>query len=363
MDQVPPAIPEDYVPIETDLQLLARDVHTEGTGQVEMGPSPLWPDGQIADQQPLYEPPLQPSDPGLGDTHDNLPEGPLGHPQDYAQEAYQNEVYQQAAYHSAEHVAGVVNDIPAFEHLTPPHAGQDLHNDQRGIRDLGYPPDPEHLQHVQQMQHQQPATPYWDIGNAVYSQDERLYQAPQDPQHPLYANPHQEALRARIQRATRNDRRKNGHHHQIQVVVPEQRADRDDSVRRMSESMQMMMMNQMMGQQLAAQQMQMAQMNSVLGMSVDPRNKKRAPVRRPSVKIKTKQGKPRPARQLPPVIAVPPAAPPPVSSLGTAAMENWQEATIVLCIAIVGVIYLIVSRTSKEQDKKDDSVARHLVPQ
>jgi preprotein translocase subunit YajC len=44
-------------------------------------------------------------------------------------------------------------------------------------------------------------------------------------------------------------------------------------------------------------------------------------------------------------------------------MENWQEATIVLCIAIVGVIYLIVSRTSKEQDKKDDSVARHLVPQ
>lgn len=43
-------------------------------------------------------------------------------------------------------------------------------------------------------------------------------------------------------------------------------------------------------------------------------------------------------------------------------MENWQEATIILCIAIVGVIYLVVSRSNKEEEKEASAAAKHLVP-
>jgi hypothetical protein len=47
------------------------------------------------------------------------------------------------------------------------------------------------------------------------------------------------------------------------------------------------------------------------------------------------------------VVAPPP--PRPVDGLG---MDNWQEASIILCLAIVALIYLVASRNSAPDPKK-----------
>lgn len=49
-------------------------------------------------------------------------------------------------------------------------------------------------------------------------------------------------------------------------------------------------------------------------------------------------------------------------TIEAAAMENWQEATIILCIAIVGLIYLVSSRSAKNDKEEASLAAKHLVP-
>ena len=44
-------------------------------------------------------------------------------------------------------------------------------------------------------------------------------------------------------------------------------------------------------------------------------------------------------------------------------MDNWQEATIILCLAIVALIYLVASRNSAPAEKekpKDPRAARAM---
>lgn len=153
----------------------------------------------------------------------------------------------------------------------------------------------------------------------------------------------------------------------------------------------MMMINQMMAQQMSAQQMQFAQMNAMLNKdssnnqgssSGDGAKEKRKKKGKPTVNIKSEHGGPtgqgdkgigglmigkqmkRPAKAVP-IIALPPqaAAPaPPANTIEAAAMENWQEASIILCFAIIGVIYLVMNRSTKEEEKEASLAARHLVP-
>ena len=72
----------------------------------------------------------------------------------------------------------------------------------------------------------------------------------------------------------------------------------------------------------------------------------------------------RPLRPAPVVVLPPPAAALtlPVTTIESAAMDNWQEATIILCFAIIGVIYLVMNRSSKEEEKEASLAAKHLVP-
>jgi hypothetical protein len=51
---------------------------------------------------------------------------------------------------------------------------------------------------------------------------------------------------------------------------------------------------------------------------------------------------------------------PQMTPIGDGAFDNWQEATIILCIAIVGVIYLVVSRTAPKEEKKPSPAAKYL---
>jgi hypothetical protein len=66
-----------------------------------------------------------------------------------------------------------------------------------------------------------------------------------------------------------------------------------------------------------------------------------------------------------PVVILPPKDPLPVhvaSTIESAAMDNWQEATVILCFAIIGVMYLVMNRSSKEEEKEASLAAKHLVP-
>jgi hypothetical protein len=49
-----------------------------------------------------------------------------------------------------------------------------------------------------------------------------------------------------------------------------------------------------------------------------------------------------------------PLPPPPVEAI---VADNWQEATIILCLAIVALIYLVASRAGGEGEKKKDASA------
>lgn len=60
----------------------------------------------------------------------------------------------------------------------------------------------------------------------------------------------------------------------------------------------------------------------------------------------------------PPVIA-----PPTAEYVDNMALDNWQEATIILCFAAIGIIYLICSRANGSDDgneKKPDLAKKHL---
>jgi hypothetical protein len=46
-----------------------------------------------------------------------------------------------------------------------------------------------------------------------------------------------------------------------------------------------------------------------------------------------------------------PLPPPPVDALVS---DNWQEATIILCLAVVALIYLVASRAGGEAEKNKD---------
>ncbi|CAD6575878.1 MAG: hypothetical protein TREMPRED_001509 [Tremellales sp. Tagirdzhanova-0007] len=124
---------------------------------------------------------------------------------------------------------------------------------------------------------------------------------------------------------------------QVQVMAPGIPPQHPPSAST-GESMQMLMMNQMMMQQMAAQQMQAAQLAAMApggtgarGCSTNGRN------HLGSVNIQTIG-----------------------SGVDSMAFDNWQEATIILCIAIVGLIYLVSARSSPEDDKKPSLAAKHL---
>ncbi|OCF59970.1 hypothetical protein L486_02643 [Kwoniella mangroviensis CBS 10435] len=155
-----------------------------------------------------------------------------------------------------------------------------------------------------------------------------------------------------------------------------------ESKSQVAESMQMMMMNQMMMQQMQAQQMQVAQMAAInqqnmhmqsqmMQPGVQGNKKKDKPCKQSKGSIniqncaqKVKQ-KPHKNRSkfvltsnlvnhlpLPPIAIQQP-------SIETVALDNWQEATIILCFAAVGLIYLICSRAGGEE-KKEDVASKHM---
>ncbi|WVN87392.1 uncharacterized protein L203_102571 [Cryptococcus depauperatus CBS 7841] len=142
---------------------------------------------------------------------------------------------------------------------------------------------------------------------------------------------------------------------QIQVMHQQQDVS---SSSKMADQMQMMMMNQMMMQQMQSQQMQAAQMaamtqqtmqnmqsgnqniNSNNHIQNNPVLKRRKP--KSSINIQT------PA---PPTV-------PSVESVESLALDNWQEATIILCFAAIGLIYLICSRASGSDETKKPSLAK-----
>ncbi|KAK8845359.1 hypothetical protein IAR55_006072 [Kwoniella newhampshirensis] len=180
---------------------------------------------------------------------------------------------------------------------------------------------------------------------------------------------------------------------QIQVI---RQGQTNEGGSRVADSMQMMMMNSMMMQQMQAQQMQAAQMAALTqqtmqmqlggqnlnqnphldqvqshakrdrkrksGGSVNIRTVRQRPKGRKS-RSPLEQGAPLP---LPQVVNAPPPMviePPPGGTVELLAADNWQEATIILCFAAVGLIYLICSRGGGgEDDKKagNDISKRHL---
>jgi hypothetical protein len=51
----------------------------------------------------------------------------------------------------------------------------------------------------------------------------------------------------------------------------------------------------------------------------------------------------------------------PAPTADSSALDNWQEATIILCVAIVGLIYLVSSRgTGGDKEKKPSLAEKHL---
>ncbi|WWC85602.1 uncharacterized protein L201_000466 [Kwoniella dendrophila CBS 6074] len=174
--------------------------------------------------------------------------------------------------------------------------------------------------------------------------------------------------------------KKASHKPKIQVIT--QSLEPKSSI---ADSMQMMMMNSMMMQQMQAQQMQTAQMAAMnqqnmqiqaeqsgslskTGKAIDKGcSKKSGSINIQSCSHKVKQ-KHRPKKKfvLPPkvITAVPPVisvnSPPQYAAVDSIAMDNWQEATIILCFAAVGLIYLICSRAGGGEEKKEDLARKHL---
>ncbi|KAL0244013.1 hypothetical protein I308_105276 [Cryptococcus tetragattii IND107] len=189
---------------------------------------------------------------------------------------------------------------------------------------------------------------------------------------------------------------------QIQIITQGQ--DNGLISTKIADQMQMMMMNQMMMQQMQSQQMQAAQMAAMTQQTFQSlqsygnnnnqnnnQNNRRDPRKRrrksePAVNIQTIQYMSR-RKKLPrtkviqvashqgpeiavlqPPPAVPPVppviAPPPTAGyVDTMALDNWQEATIILCFTAIGLIYLICSRANnkdKGKETKPDLAKKHL---
>lgn len=51
----------------------------------------------------------------------------------------------------------------------------------------------------------------------------------------------------------------------------------------------------------------------------------------------------------------------PAPTADSSALDNWHEATIILCVAIVGLIYLVSSRgTGGDKEKKPSLAEKHM---
>ncbi|GFZ43782.1 hypothetical protein JCM24511_01502 [Saitozyma sp. JCM 24511] len=151
------------------------------------------------------------------------------------------------------------------------------------------------------------------------------------------------------------------------------------------DQMQMLLMNQMMMQQMAAQQMQVAQM-AALGRGaggsgggggggcgegscerrkgatmINVKGRSERPRRRPKV-VRVASPPTANAPAVKPIVAVvPPRANLPAPTADSSALDNWHEATIILCVAIVGLIYLVSSRgTGGDKEKKPSLAEKHL---
>ncbi|KAL7418330.1 hypothetical protein Q5752_006788 [Cryptotrichosporon argae] len=103
--------------------------------------------------------------------------------------------------------------------------------------------------------------------------------------------------------------------------------------------MSTLMMNQMMVSQMNAQQMQAAQMVALTSNMAGG-----GPRRRPLTPVLS----PREIRQ----VITGPQVPGPAVITSPASMDNWQEATLLLCLAVIALIYLVTSRTAGGDDKK-----------
>ena len=174
------------------------------------------------------------------------------------------------------------------------------------------------------------------------------------------------------------------HGQPIQINNPNMNAAPQSPGPSIGDTMQMMMMNQMMTQQMTAQQMQAAQMNMLM-QQAGGRGRGSLREKKAGVKIRSRslvgrsdqagrqvrRRQPRPVQVTPPQRVQPPqgelrdratliAVAPALGGVESAAMANWQEATIILCIAIVGLIYLVSSRSTAKEDDEKSAVARHL---
>ncbi|WRT63433.1 uncharacterized protein IL334_000338 [Kwoniella shivajii] len=169
---------------------------------------------------------------------------------------------------------------------------------------------------------------------------------------------------------------------QIQVITQP-----PESKSQVSDTMQMIMMQQMMMQQMQAQQMQTVQMATMNqqnkqmqstqiqnhqqshgsnGPCKQRKNGGSINIQNCQQNVKHKmQGKRRHKAIIKPkfVGATAPQAAIAVqrdhSTIDTVAMDNWQEATLILCFAVVGLIYLICARAGGEE-KKEDLAKKHM---
>lgn len=73
---------------------------------------------------------------------------------------------------------------------------------------------------------------------------------------------------------------------------------------------------------------------------------------------KKRKGKTKPATKVR-AVAVPAVVEPvqrqqSLSAAAPSALDNWQEATIILCIAIISLIYLVSTRAADNKDGKEE---------
>ncbi|WWC57902.1 uncharacterized protein I303_100437 [Kwoniella dejecticola CBS 10117] len=257
---------------------------------------------------------------------------PAEHQLNSVQQAEEVQVQEEPwdAWHTAQQVPQLEDIPPPPPYSAEPTEGDSLQVHPLSMANEGTYPLIEHkeLQHLEETDHSAPLPsnqyPSQDIQHAVVHEEH-------------YPSSNQHNLR------TKSVRRYKEKPH-IQVV-----SQATDSKSSVADSMQMMMMNSMMMQQMQAQQMQSAQMAAMNQQNLQIQAQHLQRQSAGNGKMKKPQGS----------INIHIEAASQEATIESMALDNWQEATIILCFAAVGLIYLICSRAGAEE-KKEDLARKHM---